>query len=110
MKNRVGLVDDSVKKKMIKMKVSTFEESKIGCLEINSAIDQLQHNVRSGIPIPKQLIPRLYVKRYQIDNLWKYDLSNGWRLLYFVITEQDTTIAVIMDWMSHKEYERLFGY
>ena len=109
MKNIVGLVDDSVKKKMIKMKVSTFEEQN-RLSEINFAIDQLQHSVRTGIPIPKHLIPHQYVKRYHVDNLWKYDLSNGWRLLYFVIAEQDTTIAVIIDWMSHKEYERLFGY
>jgi hypothetical protein len=109
MKNIVGLADDSVKKKLNKMTGSTFEEqSRLS--EIDFAIDQLQNNVRSGIPIPKHLIPRPYVKKYHIDNLWKYDLPDGWRLLYYVITEQDTTIAVIIDWMSHKEYERLFNY
>jgi hypothetical protein len=68
MKNIVGLADDSVKKKMMKMEESTFEEqSRLS--EISFAIDQLQHNVRSGIPVPKHLIPRQYVKKYQIDNL-----------------------------------------
>jgi hypothetical protein len=109
MRNRVGLADDSVKKKMIRMKDSTFEEqSRLS--DINYAIDQLHNNVFTGIQIPKRMIPDQYVKKYHPDNLWKYDLPHGWRLLYFIISEQDIAIAVIIDWMSHKEYDRLFHY
>jgi Txe/YoeB family toxin of Txe-Axe toxin-antitoxin module len=109
MKNIVALADDSIKKKMTKMKDATFEDQS-RLLEINHAIDRLYHDAFCGIQIPKKLIPRPYVKKYRLDNLWKYDLSHGWRLLYFVITEQEIAIVVIVDWMSHKEYERLFNY
>ncbi len=109
MKNKVGLADESVKSKMAKMRDSTFEEqSRLS--EINHAIDKLHRNVFCGIQVPKKLIPQQYAKKYGLDNLWKYDLPHGWRLLYFVITEQDIAIAVIIDWMPHKEYERLFHY
>ena len=45
-----------------------------------------------------------------MKNLWKLDLPNGWRLLYFVISDGDTVVAIIVDWMPHKEYDRLFHY
>ena len=41
------------------------------------AIKDLQSNAFSGIQVPKRLIPKQYVKKYAINNLWKYDLPNG---------------------------------
>ncbi len=55
-------------------------------------------------------IPEHYVRKYGLRNLWKLDLRDGWRLLYFVISDGDTTVAVIVDWMCHQEYDRLFHY
>jgi len=68
-----------------------FELLKEGSLEgqelykqIKQALDNLKENAFSGIQIPKKLIPRFYISKYNIDNLWKYDLPKGWRLLYSV--------------------------
>jgi hypothetical protein len=37
-------------------------------------------------------------------------LPNGWRLLYSVVGVEIELIAVVLDWMDYKDYERLFGF
>lgn len=49
---------------------------------IKRAIQDIQVNAYCGIQIPKRLFPKEYVVKYKINNLWKYDLPDGWRLIY----------------------------
>jgi Txe/YoeB family toxin of Txe-Axe toxin-antitoxin module len=78
---------------------------------ISKAIVALRNNAFAGIQIPKRLFPKEYVKQYQINNLWKYNLPNGWRLLYTITADDEVEIlSAILDWYSHKEYERRFKY
>ena len=72
------------------------------------AKNDLVENAFCGIQIPKKLIP----KKYQyVENLWKYNLPNAWRLLYTITTpDRVEIISVILDWMEHKKYERLFKF
>jgi len=75
------------------------------------AIQDLKENAFYGIQIPKKLFPREYIQKYNIKNLWKYDLPNGWRLLYTISVENKIyLISVILDWFNHKDYERRFNY
>ena len=75
------------------------------------AINDLRENAFSGIQIPKRLFPKKYVQRYGINNLWKYDLPRGWRLLYTVTADNEVElISAILEWFDHKDYERKFGY
>ena len=46
------------------------------------AIDDLGENPFVGTAIPKRLWPREYVRKHGVDNLRKYDLPEGWRLIY----------------------------
>jgi hypothetical protein len=109
MKYKVGLADEAVKKKFLELQDSTYEDR---CMfaTLNNAIDRLSNDAFCGIQIQKKIIPPAYKKKYQLDNLWKYNLPDGWRLLYFVIEDDENIIAIIIDWVTHKEYERLFGY
>jgi hypothetical protein len=77
---------------------------------LNRAFDDLAENPYCGIFVPKRLIPKDYIKRYEIDNLWKYDLPKGWRLLYSIAREEVLIVTIILEWLSHPEYERKFGY
>ena len=58
------------------------------------AIKDLQQNAFSGVQIPKRLFPKEYVQKYGINNLWKYDLPNGWRLLYTVTPENEVELIL----------------
>jgi len=85
--------DDPVKKAMIR------------------AIRDLRENAFYGIQIPKRLIPKEYIKKYEINNLWKYDLPRGWRLLYTIAPNNEVElISAILEWFDHKSYERKFKY
>ncbi len=78
---------------------------------IKKAIRDLQQDAFFGIQIPKRLFPAEYVSKYGINNLWKYDLPNGWRLLYTITSEnQVQIISAILEWFNHKDYERRFHY
>jgi len=78
---------------------------------LSRAIKDIQSNAFCGIRIPKKLIPKEYIKEYQINNLWKYDLPDGWRLIYSITTPNKVEIlSIVIEWFNHKDYERRFKY
>jgi len=78
---------------------------------IKRAIKNLQQDAFFGIQIPKRLFPEQYIKKYNLNNLWKYDLPNSWRLLYTITSENEVEIVcAILEWFNHPEYERRFHY
>ena len=74
------------------------------------AFEDIEKNAFCGIQVSKRLIPKEYIKDYRISALWKYDLPNAWRLLYTIIGNEVKILSVILDWMTHKEYDRKFHY
>ena len=75
------------------------------------AIQDLRENAFAGIQVPKRLIPQEYIQNYGANNLWKYDLPRGWRLLYTITADNEVElISAILEWFDHKNYERRFGY
>lgn len=79
--------------------------------QIDKATDEIMKNVFCGRNVKKELIPKDLKKKYEIDNLWIYNLRSGWRLLYSVTSPDKVEIlAIVLDWMDHKDYERLFGF
>jgi len=78
---------------------------------IKRAINDLQNNAFFGIQIPKRLFPKEYIQKYGITNLWKYDLPQGWRLVYTITVEKEVQLlSLILEWFSHPEYEKRFHY
>lgn len=78
---------------------------------LTRAIKDLRSNAFCGIHVPKRLIPREYIRKYGINNLWKYNLPKGWRLLYTVTAENEVElISAILDWFDHKAYEKRMNY
>lgn len=96
------------------LKVS-FEELKEKDKELyerlEKALTDISKNVFCGRNVKKELIPKSLIKKYGLNNLWIYNLSEGWRLLYFITTPNKVEIiAVVLDWMNHKDYDRLFNF
>ena len=109
MKSIVHFKDEKLKASYNKLKHSRVEDQML-YKWISRAIDDLEENVFCGIQIPKRLIPKAYIEKYKIDNLWKYDFPKGWRLLYSVANGGVSIISIILEWLSHKDYERRFSY
>lgn len=79
---------------------------------IKKAIEKIKQNAFSGESIPKRIIPKEYIKKFEIDNLWLIDLSKSARLIYSITTPNEVEIlSIIIDFFEdHKKYERAFKY
>jgi len=77
---------------------------------INQALNNIEEDAFCGIQIPKKLIPKEYALKYEVKNLWKYDLPKGWRLIYSIINDEIFVVSLVLEWFNHKEYERKFKY
>ena len=78
---------------------------------IIKAIKNIEENVHSGRSVKKKLIPKQLIQKYNINNLWVYNLPSSWRLIYSLTKSEDIKIiAAILNWMNHKDYERLFNF
>ena len=78
--------------------------------DVDNAIDTLKRNPLSGEKIQKQLWPEKYVKRHQVNNLFRYRLAGGYRLIYTIVAKSNNTTSVILDALDHGEYDNVFGY
>lgn len=109
MKSEIKFAEEKLKESLNKLKESKTEDKKL-YEWINRALDDLEENAFCGIQIAKRLIPKVYIQKYEIDNLWKYDLPRGWRLLYSVANNEVRVLSIILEWMDHKDYERRLKY
>jgi Txe/YoeB family toxin of Txe-Axe toxin-antitoxin module len=105
----VRFVEAKLKEAYLKLRESSGEEKEI-YQRITKAIQILKKNPEAGIKIPRRLIPKTYIQKYSIDNLWKCNLSRGWRLLYTIAQDEIRIISILLEWLDHKNYERRFGY
>ena len=78
--------------------------------EILKAVADITQNAFCGRNVKKALIPNSIKQKWNVDNLWIYNLRKDWRLIYSVGKDEVELIAVVLDWMDHKDYEHLFGF
>ena len=78
-------------------------------------ISRLKLDPFAGDQIPKARIPSSLAKRSgfpkQPANAWTFELPLAFRGIYTVSGHPEVGVAVIiLEILSHKDYERLFGY
>ncbi|MDO8538163.1 MAG: hypothetical protein Q7S21_04725 [archaeon] len=107
--SKIRFADEKIKKAFQELENSTTEDKQLFKF-LNQAFKNIEENAFCRIQIPKKLIPKEFFKKYEIDNCWKYNLPNAWRLLYSVAREEVVVISIILEWGKHKHYERRLGY
>jgi len=115
---RVLLLDeaDSEYKKLNEIVGQQITEGKDDTFEmqlfrsIKQKIDFIKANPFYGDNVPKALIPKEYVVKYNAKNLWRAELTNYWRMLYTIKGDQVEVICFVLDIIDHKEYDKKFGY
>lgn len=70
----------------------------------------LKQNATKGEKVQKQLWPKRYVRKYGINNLYRYRLGAGYRLTYTIVDKDNIITSVLLDILNHTEYNKLFGY
>ncbi|MFH0870280.1 MAG: hypothetical protein V1866_04460 [archaeon] len=76
---------------------------------IERAKERLKENPQYGEPVPKRLIPKEYLKQ-GIQNLYRVELSNYWRMLYTIEGNEVEILLFILSITDHQKYDRLLGY
>lgn len=59
-----------------------------------------------GDNVPKHLIPEYY----NVQNLWRVELTGYWRMLYTIKGDQIEIICFVLDILNHEDYNKKFGY
>ena len=77
---------------------------------INRTKELLKKNPFAGNQVQKRLIPKEYINKYDIDNLWRIELANRWRLIYVITGNQIEIINFVIDILNHKNYNKVFRY
>ncbi len=111
-KNReifVAFADDDTKNAYDKLANGKFEDKELHKF-ITRAISDLKIDPFVGTQIPKQVWPKEYIVKFEIKNLWKYDLPNGWRVVYTIRGSELDILSILIEWYDHKNYERRFKY
>ena len=105
----VAFITQKLKEQFQYLKEGKFEDQQLYKF-INRAIDDLKRNPICGVKIPKKLWPKEYIQKYNITNLWKYDLPGAWRLVYTIESDEIKIVSIILEWFDHKDYEKRFNY
>ena len=79
---KVVFVDDSLEKSF-----NELNEADPIKKSLMRAINTLHEDAFSGRNVKKNLIPKSLIQKYELNNLWIYNLPDGWRMLY-VLTPQ----------------------
>lgn len=106
MKSKIQFADEKIKKAFESLK---DEDPKFYNFVLR-AFKDIEENAFCGIQIPKKLIPKEYILKFKVKNVWKYNLPGAWRLLYSLEGKDTVILSIILEWMDHKTYERKFKY
>ncbi len=79
-------------------------------ISIKRVRDLLKTNPFTGEQVKKSLMPKQYVEKYDLTNLWRINLSNYWRLIYTVKSSEVEIINFVLDIVNHDKYNKIFGY
>lgn len=77
---------------------------------VDMALDVLKENMFAGQLIEKKKFPKVYVQKYGVTNLYKYNLDRSSRLTYTIVGDESGLAVVVLEILNHKEYEKRFGY
>lgn len=78
---------------------------------INNVKQQLENsNHPTGVHHKKDNIPQSYIKKYNLQVLYHFDMPGDNRLMYTVRRALDGKETLFLELLTHDQYNKLFGY
>ncbi len=97
--------------KKLNAEAETNKQSRMILNAINNKKELIKANIHYGNPLSKSLIPKEYVDKYGVTNLFRVELPAFWRMLYTLTNNEEVEIiAFVLDIISHPDYDKKFGY
>src|SRR3989338_359329 len=95
------------KEAYLELKKRTDKEAHMLLRSIDRITGILKNNPQFGDPIRKDLIPQKF-REFGIQNLYRAELSNYWRLLYTIEGTHVEIFCFVLSIIDHKTYDTLF--
>ena len=73
---------------------------------ISKKVELIKQNPFYGDNFKKEQIP----KKLNVQNLWRVELSQFWRMLYTIKGDQVEIVCFILHIIDHSTYDKLFKY
>ena len=78
---------------------------------IDRGIEALKENMFTGEMIRKSQIPKHYVSKFGVNNLFRLKLDRERRCCYTIAADREGLEVVVLEvFPDHKSYDRRFGY
>lgn len=79
--------------------------------EIDDTLTLLKENYTRGQRIEREKWPQCYVQAFDVNNLRRFELREGRRLIHTIYTKSDVIQCNVLEiFDNHKEYDKRFGY
>ena len=78
--------------------------------KIKSIIVDLKNDVIVGVRLKQKQIPKYYVKKHDVNAIYKVDLPNYFRLIYGILVLHGEKKVLLMELFDHDKYNKRFGY
>lgn len=78
---------------------------------IDKGLDALKESMFAGEIIKKKQIPKYYIKKFGVNNLYRLKLDKRRRFCYTIVGDQEGLKLIVLEvFPDHKSYNRRFGY
>lgn len=78
--------------------------------KIQETIKNLKDDHIVGVRIRNNQVPSYYVRRHDVNAVFKVNLPGAWRLIYGILVIHDEKKALLMELFDHNSYNKRFGY
>ncbi len=94
-KRNVVFANKELEQDYRRLATSTHPEDRKSYLALQDIRRQLQGKYLSGSQVPKNQIPDVYRRLFQVRNLWSLDLPPHGRVLYSVVEEEIRIVDIV---------------
>jgi Txe/YoeB family toxin of Txe-Axe toxin-antitoxin module len=77
---------------------------------VDRVIDEMKQDKNLGDYVKRKPWPSKYVKRHEVTNLYRLEIGGNHRLIYTIRGRKEDKVYQLLDLLTHKEYDRVFGY
>lgn len=79
-------------------------------IKVDQITDEMKQDRNLGDYVKKKPWPDKYLRTREVINLYRREVGGNHRPIYTVKGHNEDKVYHLLDLLTHKEYDRLFGY
>ena len=91
--------------------ISEEQINKIQDRSLRNIVNQRAQDMQNDIMLGDYIKKRPYPKKFRkYSNLYRIAISDYFRLIYTIIGTSEKKVYLMLDFLNHDDYNKLFGY